>query len=696
MSTFPSFFMGQLQDIPRVLRRGELFFSIALISILVVLILPLHKTLLDVSLAVSFAFSIMVLMTVLFLEKPLDFSVFPTVLLVATMLRLALNVASTRLILSNGNQGTSSAGEIIQAFGSFIMGGSFVIGLIVFAILVIINFVVITKGSGRIAEVVARFSLDALPGKQMSVDADLSSGAIDQQEAKKRRQQIQEEINFYGAMDGAAKFVRGDAIAGLLITAINLLGGIIIGVFQQGMTFTRASQTYALLTVGDGLVSQIPALIVSVAAGMLISKTSSEGRADQAFKGQLTAYPAALGMSGVLLSILGALPGMPSMIFLTLAGGVGFAAMRLGKKAQEAPAVVTSPGEEPPPADDEEKKPEEMLSMDELKLELGVGLVSLIKKPEELVGRVRKMRENIAREFGVVVPTVRIVDNLALDTYGYQFKVKEIGAATGKIMPDKVIALDPAGKLEKLRGEPGKEPVLGISGIWIDEKESTTAKEKGYIVADSKALLITHMTETLKKYLPDLFSFSIQQQSVDALRKPYQKMYGDMVPMQISAASVGRILKNLLKERVSIRDLGTIIEAISEALSYTKDPDAILERVRLAIKRAITAPLVSKDGKLNVVAMGGRWSQEFQSAIVGEEGKQGLAMAPSRMKEFFERIAEVYGRPEVKGNSVPPSILVAASYRPFVRSLVEKVRDDIAVLSENEATDYPLTIVSEL
>ena len=357
MSTFPSFFMGQIQDIPQVLRKGEFLFALALISILVVLILPLHKTLLDIALAVSFAFSVMVLMTVLFLEKPLDFSVFPTVLLVATMLRLALNVASTRLILSNGNQGTAAAGDVIQAFGSFIMGGNFVIGLIVFAILVVINFVVITKGSGRIAEVVARFSLDALPGKQMSVDADLSSGAIDQQEARKRRQQIQEEINFYGAMDGAAKFVRGDAVAGILITAINLLGGIVIGVFQQGMTFLRASQTYALLTVGDGLVSQIPALIVSVAAGMLISKTSSEGRAGIALKGQLSAYPMALGMSGILMGVFAALPGMPSLIFLTMAGVSGFAAIKIAQKASGVPILKTSDNtQDPLPEEDVEKK----------------------------------------------------------------------------------------------------------------------------------------------------------------------------------------------------------------------------------------------------------------------------------------------------------------------------------------------------
>ncbi len=695
MSVLPTFFMDKMVDVPQVLRRGEILFSLALVGILIVLILPLHRSILDFSLAISLAFSVTVLMTVLFLEKPLDFSVFPTVLLVSTMLRLSLNVASTRLILSDGYQGTTAAGDVIQAFGSFIMGGNFFIGLIVFAILVVINFVVITKGSGRIAEVVARFSLDALPGKQMSVDADLSSGAIDQVEAKVRRAHIQEEINFYGAMDGAAKFVRGDAIAGIFITAINLFGGIIVGVFQQGMTFYRASQTYALLTVGDGLVSQVPALIISVAAGMLISKTSSKGTADQAFKGQLSAYPVALGMSAVLIAIFAALPGMPFFPFLLMAGVAGGIAMRLGKKeARPAAETLTSPTEASEP--EEEKKPEEMLSMDELKLELGVGLVPLIKNPEDLVKRIRRVRENLARDFGVIVPTVRIVDNLSLETYGYQFKVKEVKAAAGKIFPDKVIALDPDGSLEKIPGDPGKEPVLGIPGIWIHESEMKQAKEKGYVVADAKALLMTHVTEIIKKHLADLFSFSLQQQSIDSLRKPYQKMYGDMVPMQISAASVGRILKNLLKEQVSIRDLGTIIEAISESLSYTKEPDAIGERVRMSLARQIASPFL-KDGQIWALSLGSAWSQEFQQALSGDEGKRTFTMAPSRMKMFFEELNQAYDKPEARVAGMVPPLLVAATLRPYVRSLSEKTRPDIAVLSDAEATaHYRVHIVGEV
>lgn len=695
--------MGQIADVPRMLRRGELLFASALIGILVVLILPLHKTILDIALACSLAFSIVVLMTVLFLEDPLQFSVFPTVLLVSTMLRLALNVASTRLILSEGHHGTAAAGSIIKAFGSFVMGGNFFIGLIVFAILVVINFVVITKGSGRIAEVVARFSLDALPGKQMSVDADLSSGAIDQVEAKRRRQHIQDEINFYGAMDGAAKFVRGDAMAGLLITAINLIGGIIVGVLQQSMSVSSAADTYALLTVGDGLVSQIPALIVSVASGMLISKTSSKGTTDKAFIGQMGAYPAALGMSGVLLSIFAFLPGMPWGPFLFMAGAAGFMAFRLGAQTSQAKAIEQSGKAQPKPgeevAESEEKTPEDMLAMDELKLELGVGLVSMIKKPEALIARIRSVRESLARTFGIVVPTIRIVDNLMLETYSYALKVKEIQACSGRILPNKVMALDPSGTLQKLTGEAGQEPVLGIQGVWIDDSQSKEAKEKGYVIAEPKALLATHLTETLKAHLPDLLSFSLQQQMVDGLRKPEQKLYGDMVPMQISAASFGRILKNLLKERVSIRDLGTIVEATSEGLTQTKEPSMLTERVRTTLARQLVAPFASKSGVVSLVSLGPEWSRNFQSALTNSEGKFTgvLAMAPSQLSAFYTALTKVYDKPEVKGLGQVVPLLTSSTQRPFVRTAIEKVRPDLPVFSDTEATAYyKVDIVSEL
>ena len=697
MIPFQTMVMAPFGKIPSVLRKGEIFFSLALISILVILILPLHKTLLDAALASSLAFSVMVLMTVLFLETPLDFSVFPTVLLVSTMLRLALNVASTRLILSDGHMGVFAAGDVIKAFGSFVMSGNFLIGLIVFGILVIINFVVITKGSGRIAEVVARFSLDALPGKQMAVDADLSSGLIDQKEAKQRRAVIQEEVNFYGAMDGAAKFVRGDAIAGLFITCINLVGGMIVGVFQKGMTLAEASSTYTLLTVGDGLVAQVPALIVSVAAGMLISKTSSKGTADQALLGQFSAYPVALFMSAFFMGVFALLPGLPVLPFSLLAMGcamVAFYAQRKEKPKSDGTQATTKPAEE---AKEEEKTPQEMLVMDEIKLELGVGLVGLIKDPTLLLGRVKKAREALAQDFGLIIPTVRIVDNLMLETYTYQLKVKEIKAATGRILPGKVIAFDPEGKRPPLVGEEGKEPVLGLKGTWIAEADKQNAKKKGYVVADGKALLVTHMIEVIKGYLPDLLSYSVHQQLIDGLPKAHQKLYADMVPVQISASVVQRVLKNLLAERVSIRDFSTIIEAISEAVSSSKDAGVITERLRQFLSRQISANYITREGRLPVVALSARWSQEFQNALSDDKGIVRFAMPPSRMKMFWEDIAKTLDLHEVKAHGPKVPLLTSGVLRPYVRDVVHKVRPDLAVLSDLEAAPhYPIVVAAEV
>jgi len=702
---FQTMMMGSVEGVSKVFKKGELFFALALISILVILIVPLHRSLLDMALAASLAFSVMVLMTVLFLENPLEFNVFPTVLLVSTMLRLALNVASTRLILSEGHQGAEAAGQIIKAFGAFIMGGNFIIGLIVFVILVIINFVVITKGSGRIAEVVARFSLDALPGKQMGVDADLASGLIDQAEAKKRRALIQDEINFYGAMDGAAKFVRGDAIAGVLITCVNLVGGMLIGILQKGLSLSHAASSYTLLTVGDGLVAQVPALVVSVAAGMLISKTSSKGTTNQAMLGQFGAYPMALFMSAFFMIVFAIMPGMPLIPFMMLAGLSGFMAWRMQKQQGFKEVLKTRSAEQAGAQSRDsatsnheiEKSPQEMLMMDEIKLELGVGLVHLIKDPTALLGRIRKMRENLASDFGLVIPTIRIVDNLTLETYTYQLKIKEIAAAKGRILTNKVIAFDPKGTLKPLIGEAGVEPVLGLKGIWIPEGESGDAKGKGYIVADGKALLTTHLTETLKKHLPELLSYQLQQSMIDTLPKAYQKLYSEMVPVQISPATVQRILKNLLEERVSIRDLPTIVEAMAEALDLTKDPAAMTEHVRLALARQMSALYASKEGRIATTQLSSTWAHEFQSALQGEGSAQRLVIPPSRIKAFWDRLKLVYEKSPLKTYFPTPPLLVTSTLRPHVRRLTMKVRPDIAVLSDMEvASEYGVDCLEEI
>ena len=681
-----------------MLWRGDVLFSLALVGILVVLILPLHPVILDIALAVSLAFSVLILMAVLFLEDPLELSIFPTILLVTTMLRLALNVASTRLILTNGYLGGDAAGQVIKAFGSFIMGGNFIIGMVVFAILVIINFVVITKGSGRIAEVVARFSLDALPGKQMAVDADLSSGIIDQKEAKRRRAQIQDEINFYGAMDGAAKFVRGDAIAGLLITAINLVGGILVGTLQRGLTFSYASSTYSFLTVGDGLVAQIPALVVSVAAGMLISKTSSKGNANQTLVGQLSAYPKALGMSAFMMGVLALLPGMPALPFMGLAVLSGLAAFRLGQ-SQSAAAVAASEAEKVPAREDgAEPTVQEMLAVDQVKLELGVGLVSLIKNEGDLRGRISKMRQVIAQDFGLVIPTVRIVDNLSLETYTYRLLVNEVKAGEGRIYPNRLMAINPHGGPTDLVGEMGKEPVLGMDGVWIQENQRPMAKEKGCVLADGKGLMITHLTEILKRFLPDLMTFAMQQQLVDELPKAHQKLYTDIVPLQLPAATIQRVLKNLLAERVSIRNLPLIIESLAEGMSDTKDPGVLTERVRVGLTRQICASHLSKDGTLRLAVLSDEWTHFFYKMTLPKEKKDPLQDNPEDPSKFWERIQEVYAMPSMKTTAVshaPPPLLVGGVIRRHVHGVLEQIRPDIPVLSDAELLSSLTTEVLE-
>ena len=510
------------------LRQGDIALAVGIIFILVVLILPVPKVLLDVLLAVSITFSVMVLLTSLFIERPLHFSSFPTVLLIATMLRLALNLASTRLILASGHEGTAAAGQVIEAFGGFIMQGNFVIGLIVFAILVIVNFVVITKGSGRIAEVSARFSLDAMPGKQMAIDADLSAGLISEDEAKTRRRELEEESSFYGAMDGASKFVRGDAVAGLMITFINLVGGLIIGVGQMGISFGEAAQSYTFLTVGDGLVSQIPALVVSTAAGLLVAKAGIAGRTDRALFGQLGAHPRTLATTSGLLTVLALLPGLPMFPFATLALATGGLAWRMAqiKQVEEI---------EPAPADVPEAAAEEPISatlvMDPLRLELGYGLLALIGEGGgiKLTDQIKALRRQMAAELGFIMPPVRIQDNIQLPANSYAIRLKEIEAGRGDLRPNMLLVMDPRGGKVTLPGEETTEPTFGLPATWIAETSREEANFRGYTVVDPATVLTTHLTEIIKDNLSELLTYAETQKLLDELSQDYQKLVDDLV-----------------------------------------------------------------------------------------------------------------------------------------------------------------------
>lgn len=675
--------------------RGDIALALGVVGILVVLILPMPTWLLDFSLAISITFSVLTLMTVLFIAKPLEFSSFPTILLIATMLRLSLNLASTRLILSDGHQGSDAAGQVIAAFGNFVMGGNFVIGIIVFGILVIVNFVVITKGSGRIAEVAARFSLDAMPGKQMAIDADLSAGLIDESDARERRKELEDESNFFGAMDGAAKFVRGDAIAGLLITFINVIGGMIIGVAQQGMTMGDAAASYTLLTVGDGLVSQIPALVVSVASGMLVSKAGVVGSADKAVFGQLSSYPKALGLSSVLMVALAVLPGIPMVPFLALAGVSGGLAYFLGQRpdpdgedalpgparAGAMPAEMAA-GDAPAPVAEEPITT--ALHIDQVRLELGYGLLALINSDSgtRLTDQIKGLRRQLAAEAGFVMPSVRIQDNLQLPASGYVMRVKEIEAGKGDVRPNMLLVMDPRGEPISMPGEATVEPTFGLPAMWIEPSMREEANFRGYTVVDAQTVITTHMTELIKDHMAELLSFAETQKLLDELDGNQQKLIADLVPGQITVGGIQRVLQNLLAERISIRDLPTILEGIAEATAFTRNVTIITEHVRTRLARQISYAYCDAEGVIALIVLSPQWEQAFAESITGDGEDRHLAMAPTQLQEFITAVRQAMERHAMEGEN--PALLTSPGIRPFVRSVVERFRPSTAVISQNE------------
>ena len=666
--------------------RGDIALALGVVTILAVLILPMPAWLLDISLAFSITFSVLVLMTALFIDKPLDFNAFPTVLLLATMIRLSLNLASTRLILSDGHTGTEAAGRVIEAFGGFVMSGNFVIGIIVFAILVIVNFIVITKGSGRIAEVSARFTLDAMPGKQMAIDADLSAGLIDEDQARARRKELEDESTFFGSMDGAAKFVRGDAIAGLLITFINIIGGMIIGVAQQDMTFADAADTYTRLTVGDGLVTQIPALVVSTSAGMVVTKAGITGATDKALFKQLGGQPRAMGLSSFLLFTLAVVPGTPALPFLALAtitGGIALYQSRaLTRVRLEEEAAEEAAAQPPPPA---EEPIATALKIDYVRLELGYGLLSLINNPREgqrLTDQIKALRRQMAADIGFVMPSVRIQDNMQLAANSYVVRVKEIEAGRGDLRPNMLLVMDPRGEEITLAGEKTTEPTFGLPAMWIDESHREEAMFRGYTVVDPATVITTHLTEVIKDNMSELLSYAETQKLLDELDKEQQKLVADLVPSQISMGGVQRVLQNLLAERISVRDLPTILEGVSEACGLTRKVMLITEHVRARLSRQISDMNTSESGFIPLVTLTPEWEQAFAESIVGQGEERQLAMAPSRLQEFIGHVRNVFERQALMGET--PVLLTSPPIRPFVRSIVERFRPMTAVLSQNE------------
>ncbi|MBT6137399.1 MAG: flagellar biosynthesis protein FlhA, partial [Rhodospirillaceae bacterium] len=656
-----------------ITKRGDVMLALGVVAILSVLILPMPTWLLDIMLGTSMAFSVLILMTVLFINRPLDFNAFPTVLLIATMLRLSLNLASTRLILSEGHTGTGAAGRVIEAFGDFMMGGNFAIGVIVFAILVLVNFIVITKGSGRIAEVAARFSLDAMPGKQMAIDADLSSGLINEDEARTRREDLSSESAFFGAMDGASKFVRGDAVAGLLITLINVLGGILIGTLQQGLAISQALDTYTMLTVGDGLVSQIPALIVSTAAGLLVTKGGTTGTTDKAVFGQLGGYPKALAVSSFLMVILSLLPGIPAIAFLSLAGLIGGGAY-MAWRSQEAAIdeVETRIAEQaalPPP----EEPISSSMQIDLVRLELGYGLLPLVNEMTEgqrLTDQIKALRRQIAVETGFVMPQVRIQDNLQLAANIYVVRIKEIEVGQGDIRPNRLLVMDPTGQPIDLPGTETREPTFGLPAMWIAPENREEALFKGLTVVDPATVITTHLTELVRDNMSELLSYAETQKLLDELPTSHQKLVGDVIPSQINIGGLQRVLQSLLNERVSIRDLSTILEGVSEATGYTRNVAMITEHVRTRLARQISEQAVGEEGMIPLVTLSPEWEQAFAESLVGQDDDRQLSMSPSQLQQFIADVRQLYDQLAQTGQS--PVLLTSPAIRAYVRSIVER------------------------
>lgn len=658
---------------------GDIALGIGVAMLVAVLVVPLPTWLLDAGLAVSITASVLVLMVALFMHRPLDFTAFPTVLLLATLLRLSLNVATTRAILTHGHEGPQAAGHVISAFGGFLMGGDVLVGLIVFAILLLVNFVVVTKGSGRIAEVAARFSLDAMPGKQMAIDADLSAGTIDDKEARRRRRELEEEAGFYGAMDGAAKFVRGDAIAGLITTLINLLAGIAIGALRHGMSLKEAVTVFSFLTVGDGLVGQIPALLVSLAAGIVVTKGGVEGRADQALALQLGgAKPLALASGAAAFMAL--LPGMPMLPFLALAGAAAWGARQqhradLAAKAKAA-AMPAPMAAEPPP--------QEALRIDLLRLELGYGLLSLASgDAPRLTEQIRNLRRSTAQEMGFVLPSVRIQDNLQLPPDSYVIRVKEIEAARGVLKPPRHLAIHPSGNPPPIAGDLVQEPTFGLPAAWIEEARREEALALGCTVVDAAGVLATHLTEVVRDHMPELLSFAETQKLLNDLPAEHRRLVSDLVPAQASLGTVQRVLQALLAERVSIRDLPTILEGIQEAVAAgTRSLSGIVAIVRVRLARQLSDAARGPQGVIPLISLSPEWEQAFAEALVGSGEEKQLAMAPSRLGAFMQALREAFDAAAATGE---PAVLVCSgTIRAHVRAVVERMRPMTPVLAQAE------------
>jgi len=662
---------------------SEIMTVIGVITILVVMIIPLPSILLDFLLALNITVAVTILLIAMYTLKPLDFFVFPPLLLVTTLFRLSLNVASTRLILLHGNEGAMAAGGVIKSFGSFVVGGNYVVGVIVFVILVIVNFVVITKGATRIAEVAARFTLDGMPGKQMSIDADLNAGLIDEEEAKQRRITITREAEFHGSMDGAAKFVRGDAIAGIIITIINIIGGFIIGVFQQHMSVLNAAQNYTLLTVGDGLVSQIPALTISTAAGIVVSRAASEGTMGKDFGKLFSKYPKPIYLSALTVFFFGLIPGLPHLPFIMLSIIIGISVYLFEKKKEELKDEKIEVKKKE--AIDEGPEPvEHLLVIDPLELEVGYGLIALVDREQggKFLDRVRSIRRQFAVEMGMVIPPIHIRDNLQLNSSEYQILLKGVKIAGSGLMVNHYLAMDPGDATRKITGIETKEPAFNIPACWIPEERKEEAKLAGYTVVDDATIMATHLTEVLRKHASELLGRQEVQNLLDNLSKTYPKAVEELVPNLLSLGAVQKVLQNLLEERISIRDLLTIVETLADYATLTKDPDLLTEYVRNKMSRSFISPHIGEDGYLKLITMSQNVEDLLIKGIQKTEHGSYLSVDPNIADSIISSIKKEAEKAMSK--NIQPILLTTPLIRRHLRKMIEYFVPSLMVLSQSE------------
>lgn len=664
-------------------KNMDLVMAFTLVAILVVMLVPLPSFVMDMALTISLASALLILLISIYTEKTLDFSVFPSLLLITTLYRLSLNVASTRLILSEGHSGPSSVSQVIAAFGDIVAGSNFVTGLIVFVILVIINFIVITKGSGRVAEVAARFTLDAMPGKQMSIDADLNSGLITEQQARDRRQEIEREADFYGSMDGASKFVRGDAIAGLLITAINIIGGLLIGVFQKGLDFSTAAQNYTMLTIGDGLVSQIPALIISTAAGIVVTRSSSSENMSTAVAGQLFLRPKAVYIVASIIGFLGLIPGLPKLSFFMIAMGLGGVAFIIDKFQQEEAAKQKQLEEE------ESNKPqkeniENLLSLDMIELEVGYGLINIVESKEsgDLLERISSIRKQFALDLGLIVPSIHIRDNLQLQPGEYRVLIKGNKVGGGQLRTDCLLAMDPGNVVDKIDGIPTKEPAFGLDAVWLSKNVKEEAELAGYTVVDLPTVMATHITELVRGHAHELLGRQEADSLIENFKKAYPKVVEELIPEKLSLGGVVKVLQNLLKEQVSIRDLLTIFETLADEATHTKDSEALTEAVRKSLARSITEKYSNEEGEVPVITLAPHVEELVSNSLLQTEQGVQLVMDPNQAHELINNIADtIQQHPELAGQ---PVLLTSPTTRRHLYKITSRFIPQLAVLSHSE------------